>query len=218
LDREALDRVFARFKTLADRKKVVTDSDLVALVTNEVGQPEATYTLVHVNVSCGTGVRTASVGLRGPNDHLQVEAAVGNGPVEAVFRAIDAIVRVDCTLVDYQLHATTEGKNALGEASVKIRGNDEGMAYDHPQHDNSRPRIFHGHGANVDILEASAQAYVSAINKLLATSRLQRVRDDDEPHVPAGDILSEHGVDAGAPPEGQALWDNPTPVGRKRAG
>jgi 2-isopropylmalate synthase len=167
---ETLDRLFGRFKSLADRKKTIDDGDLLDLVEEEVGPVRVSYSLDYVTVSCGTGVRTATVGLKDADGAEHVQAAVGSGPVEAVFRAIDAIVQVDCRLLDYQLHATTEGKNALGEAQVKIRPSDADLERAHPQLESPRVRVFHGHAASTDVLEASAMAYVAAINQLIAAA------------------------------------------------
>jgi 2-isopropylmalate synthase len=171
---ETLDRLFARFKGVAERKKTIHDADLLELVEGEVGPASVSYSLNHVTVSCGTGVRTATVGLRGADGADHVQAAVGSGPVEAVFRAIDAIVQVDCRLLDYQLHANSEGKNALGEAQVKIKPADEDFERAHPQLESPRTRVFHGHAASTDVLEASAMAYVAAINQLIAAAERHR--------------------------------------------
>jgi 2-isopropylmalate synthase len=208
LDDETLIEVFGRFKSLAERKKVVTDSDLISLVCDQVGKPEEFYRLGEVNLSCGTGMRTATVSVTSPDGKTEVQAAVGSGPVEAVFRAIDAVVDVKCILVDYELHAATEGKNALGEAAVKIRHADDESVRDHPQHGNRGPRVFHGHGVNQDIIEASAQAYVTAINKLLASHKRHGEGMPAIPDLESGDVFARHGVDTGAPPEGSGLWSN----------
>ena len=94
LDEAELDKVFERFKALADHKKIITDADLEALISDELYQPRELYTLDGLQVACGTmGMPTATVRLRDPEGRLHVQAAVGTGPVDAAYKAIDAIVQ-----------------------------------------------------------------------------------------------------------------------------
>ncbi len=167
LGEEEMDQVFERFKNLADRKKVITDADLEALVSDELYQPRELYALDGLQVACGTmGMPTATVRLRGPDGQLHVHAAVGTGPVDATYKAIDAIVGVPITLLEFVVHAVTEGIDALGEVTVRIQGED-GLSSVSAQREDDLPRTFGGYGADTDIVVASAKAYLAALNKLL---------------------------------------------------
>ncbi|HSC89159.1 MAG TPA: 2-isopropylmalate synthase, partial [Polyangiaceae bacterium] len=115
LDEAQLAAAFASFKALADKKKHVTDPDIEAIVSTTRAQVEELYTLDALQVACGTtGMPTATVRLRGPDGALHVRAAIGTGPVDAAYRAIDEIVRVPSSLLEFSVHAVTEGIDALG--------------------------------------------------------------------------------------------------------
>lgn len=147
-----LDKAFQRFKELADRKKQVTDRDLEAIVEHEVKHVPEKYVLEYLHISTGTRiVPTATVALK-TGEVLAEEAACGEGPVDAAFKAIDKITRIPVALKSYSLNAVTGGKDAVGEVTVKVEY--EG-------------RIFIGRGISTDILEASARAYLNAVNKLV---------------------------------------------------
>lgn len=157
LDDSDLDQAFRRFKELADKKKVVTDADLSALVADEFYQPTEIFALEDIQVTCGRpGMPTATVRLRGPDGTSTVRAAVGTGPVDAVYEAIDLIVQAPNTLIEYNVHAVTEGIDALGEVTVRLQSHEP------------EPRTMGGHGADTDIIVASAKAYLAALNKLVA--------------------------------------------------
>ena len=163
-----LDRVFRDFKRLADRKKTITDADLQALVSEERGlAPEETlFHLEAAQVVAGTGMPSATVRLRGPDGGTRVATAVGTGPVDAVYKAIEQVVGVQPVLLEYVVNAVTEGIDAVGEVSVRIQPADAD-ARPSPQGD-VRPRTFGGYAADTDIILASAKAYLAALNKLLA--------------------------------------------------
>jgi 2-isopropylmalate synthase len=164
-----LDKAFARFKSLADRKKTVTDADLVALVADELYQPVERYALAGLDVKCGTGgPSSATVRVKGPEDSELVMTATGTGPVDAVFRAIDSLLQVSCTLLEYSVQAVTEGIDALGEVSVKVES--ARLAPENPQHATSGTRVYHGHGAETDIVVASAKAKLTALNRIVAAT------------------------------------------------
>ena len=164
LKSEQLDKAFERFKALADKKKLITDADLIALVGDELFRPVEHFTLDALQVGCGTiGMPTATVRLRRPDGTLQTEAAVGNGPIDAVYKAIDHMAKVDCTLLEYTVQSVTEGIDALGEVSVRLR-RPEGKGKAVRGRD-----IFHGHGADTDVVVASAKAYLAALNRLLTS-------------------------------------------------
>lgn len=170
LDEAEMDQVFERFKHLADRKKTITDADLEALVSDELYQPRELFALDGLQVACGTmGMPTATVRLRGPDGQLHISAAVGTGPVDAAYKAIDAIVKAPNTLQEFVVHAVTEGIDALGEVTVRIEGSD-GLLQISPQREAEVPRTFGGYGADTDIVVASVKAYMAALNKLLVAS------------------------------------------------
>jgi 2-isopropylmalate synthase len=167
LDELELDKAFARFKELADRKKVITDLDLEAVIADEFYRPRDVYYLDGLQVTCGTiGMPTATVRLKGPDGKIHVQAAMGSGPVDAAYKAIDAIVQTPSTLLEFNIHAITEGIDALGEVTVRIQGED-GLHTMDAQSELVYQRVFGGHGADTDIIVASAKAYLNALNKLI---------------------------------------------------
>jgi 2-isopropylmalate synthase len=164
---EELDKAFERFKNLADKKKMITDADLEALVADELYQPREIFSLDGLQVACGTmGMPTATVRLKGPDGTVHVRAAIGTGPVDAVYKAIDSVVQSPNTLLEFVIHAVTEGIDALGEVTVRIEGANGQHTFD-AQDETEHSRTFGGHGADTDIIVASAKAYLSALNKLL---------------------------------------------------
>jgi len=170
LEGEALEAAFQRFKTLADKKKRITDADLEALAASEVGRGIEYYALDAVQVTCGSnGMPTATVRLRCPDGQLRTQAAVGTGPVHAVFTAVDEIVNAPSELVEYTINAVTEGIDALGHASVRVRaiGGVDGRL--NAQHGSSGAAILHGQAADSDVIVASTKAYLGALNRLLVT-------------------------------------------------
>ncbi|MBC7792793.1 MAG: 2-isopropylmalate synthase, partial [Clostridia bacterium] len=161
-------KAFERFKLLADRKKVITDADLEALVKDELVQPKERYTLAGLEVSCGTSGASATARINGPDGERSVTAK-GSGPVDATYEAIDTILGVEGhRLVEYAINAVTEGIDALAEATVKIESAELGA--ENPQTQRTGRRLFLGHGADTDIVVASAKAYISALNKILAVT------------------------------------------------
>jgi 2-isopropylmalate synthase len=180
LDDVELDKAFARFKELADRKKTVTDADLEALIADEFYKPRDVYLLNGLQVSCGTmGMPTASVRLRGPDGKIYTQAAIGTGPVDATYKAIDEIVNVPSTLLEFNIRAVTEGIDALGEVTVRIQGANGEHTMD-AQTEVEHTRVYGGHGADTDIIVASAKAYINALNKLIIaqTEGLQPAQND----------------------------------------
>ena len=168
LDDEELARAFRRFKALADKKKVITDADLQALLADELYQPPEVFALDGLQVACGTmGMPTATVRLSGPEGELHIQASVGTGPVDAAFKAVDEIVGAENNLLEFSVHAVTEGIDAQGEVTVRIQGED-GPTAPNAQRETAQPRTYGGYGADTDIIVASVKAYLSAVNKLLA--------------------------------------------------
>lgn len=166
-DDNELNQAFDRFKELADRKKIITDIDLEALIADEFYQPLSVFSLDGLQVACGTmGMPTATVRLKGPDGKVHTEAAIGTGPVDASYRAIDNIVKTPNTLLEFSIHATTEGIDALGEVTVRVQGKNGNKTMD-AQQELPYSRIYGGHGADTDIIVASAKAYLNALNKLI---------------------------------------------------
>jgi 2-isopropylmalate synthase len=153
LTEEEFERSFVHFKELADKKKQVYDADIEVIVTDETRPAPEIYTLEHVQVSSGDhAVPTATVRLRDPEGVLLADAALGTGPVDAVYQAINRIIKVPNVLTEFSIKAVTEGIDAQGEVTIRIESNG---------------RTFTGRGASTDIIVASAKAYMNALNKLL---------------------------------------------------
>jgi len=154
LSEEDLNRAFALFKETADKKKEVTDRDLESLVAEELRTVSEAYHLDQVQVSCGDHcVPTATVRLITPDGQALADAALGTGPVDAVYRAINRLVGVPNTLTEFSIKAITEGIDAIGEVTIRIE---------------SEGKVYTGRGASTDIIVASAKAYMNALNRLLA--------------------------------------------------
>ncbi len=148
-----IQQAFEKFKELADRKKVVTDRDIEALIGEKVTEIPEFFELDSFQVSSGKRVvATSTVSLK-RKDTVVTEAATGDGPIDAAFNAIERAVGVSFVLEDYSLRAVTEGKDALGEVTVKISRDG---------------RVFTGRGVSVDIIEASVKAYINAINRAIS--------------------------------------------------
>jgi 2-isopropylmalate synthase len=165
-DNAALDRIFVRFKALADRRKAVADADIEALIHDDAAPQDELLTLEGLQVACGTqGMATATVRLRDAEGKVTTHAAVGTGPVDAAFKAIDAIVAKPSELLEFSVRAVTEGIDALGEVTVRVQSL---MEHDtkNAQHDTNAP-VFHGTAADTDIIVASAKAYLKAINRMV---------------------------------------------------
>ena len=169
LDNDELDKVFGRFKDLADKKKVVTDSDIEALVGDEVYQPKETWELVNVQVQCGSNlIPTAVVTLRNTATGQEItDAGFGTGPVDAVYKGINRIVQAPNTLTEFLVQAVTEGIDANGDVTIRVAV-PESRGYKHTAQGRPRRRLFSGRGIDTDIIVASAKAYMQALNKLLA--------------------------------------------------
>jgi 2-isopropylmalate synthase len=164
LENEQFEKVYERFLEVADKKKTVDTRDLEAIVADEVQVFfDETYRLEHIQVSCGDhSIPTATVRLRGPNEQIFCDADHGTGPVDAVYRAINRVVGEPNELIEFSIQAVTEGIDAVGRVTVRIRA-------DEPVEENGvGRRVFSGHGADTDIVVASAKAYMFALNRLIA--------------------------------------------------
>ena len=152
LSKEDVEECFIKFKDLADKKKIVSDQDLEALVSEKITDIPETYVMEYFHISSGNKtVATSTVKLEKQGVLIE-EASTGDGPVDATFKAIEKAVGVEIILTDYFLKAVTSGKDALGEVTVKIQKNGT---------------LYLGRGISTDIIEASAKAYINAINKMI---------------------------------------------------
>ncbi|MCJ7646961.1 2-isopropylmalate synthase [bacterium] len=169
LTSEQVDRIFQQFKLLADKTKEIFDEDIEAIVEDQISLIPEIYKLEYINVITGnTMVPTATVklgklpmpGKTAKSEVLQ-EASCGDGPVDAAFRAIDRITNIKCRLIDYSLKSVSVGKDAIGEVTVKIAPVGRARA-------DELKKIVTGRGTSTDIIEASAKAYINALNRLVA--------------------------------------------------
>ena len=152
LSEEELTQVFERFKHVGDSKKFVYDDDLSALVNDSLDTHQGKWKMVLLQFTAGSGAKpTATVSLE-KEGKVYTDCAIGNGPVNACFKAIDRITKIRGELVDYSVRSTTAGQDALGEVSVKVQFN-EGC------------NPVSGKGAASDVVEACARAYLNAVNR-----------------------------------------------------
>ncbi|MFA9398444.1 MAG: 2-isopropylmalate synthase [Clostridiaceae bacterium] len=152
ISQEKLNEAFSKFKDLADKKKKVSDRDIEVLVMHEAFRNEEKFKLESLHTLSGNNTTpTASVKIKVDDDFYVEEAAIGDGPVNATFNAIEKALNLDIILYDYYLKAIGSGKDALGEVSVKIKHND---------------KTYSGIGISTDVIESSANAFINAINKI----------------------------------------------------
>ncbi|KAG4126017.1 hypothetical protein ERO13_D10G131900v2 [Gossypium hirsutum] len=167
LDDEQLGNIFWRFKAVAEQKKRVTDADLIALVSDEVFQPEVVWKLHDLQVTCGTlGLSTATVKLIGADGEEHVACSVGTGPVDSAYKAIDLITKEPVTLLEYSMNAVTEGIDAIATTRVLIRAEKSRISTNILTGEIVQ-RTFSGTGAGMDIVVSSVKAYIGALNKML---------------------------------------------------
>jgi 2-isopropylmalate synthase len=167
---EEFKRAFTRFKQLADKKKEVTDRDLEAIVADEARLATETFKLDHLQVSSGTSLKpTATVRIAFEDGASREAASMGDGPVDATYRAINEIVQLPNKLEEFRVQEVTAGIDAVGEVNVRVRRG---------------PHLASGHGADTDILVAAARAYLNALNKLVGLGDTPRVKPEDSSAVP----------------------------------
>ena len=149
---DTLDRVYDQFKALADKKKDVYDEDLEALLDTQLDTQRELWHLDSFQVTSGTNaIATATVVVRDSAGNVTQDAATGDGPLDAIFSAIQRITGVDVTLEDYTSNAITGGKDAQGQVQVRV---------------NHHGRKVRGRGVSTDVIEAAAHAYLAAINRI----------------------------------------------------
>ena len=152
IDDATIERAFNAFKALADKKKEVYDEDLEAILDEQLQNERQLWQLQRFQVTSGTDlIATATVVLRDTSGEQQMDAATGDGPIDAVYSAIQRITGIHVTLDDYQTRSITAGKDAQGEVSVQIK---------------HRDRKVRGRGLSTDVIEAAARAYLAAINRI----------------------------------------------------
>jgi 2-isopropylmalate synthase len=152
LSENDLNKAFLRFKDVADKKKEITDRDLEAIVNDEIKQQPQSFILERVQVSCGDrAAPTATVTILMPDGHEATDAAIGTGPVDAIYKAINRVVNVPNELIEFSVQSVTAGIDALGEVTIRLK---------------YQERTYSGYAANTDIIVASAQAYINALNRL----------------------------------------------------
>jgi len=166
LDDEALNATFERFKILADKKKDIYDDDIRALVTNEMTSAPKIYELVSLQLmDCSNGVPSAAVTIK-KDDNEIIDASIGEGTIDAIFKTIDRISNLTGELRDYKVKSVSEGKDALASVTVKVAFNKD------------EPAII-GHGLNIDTMVASARAYIGALNSYLSMKGKFKLQSGD---------------------------------------
>ncbi len=165
LDEPQLQKVFDDFIALADKKKNVYDADIVALIDKQANVSPDRWKLVQFHIAAGTGtIPTATVELCDEANPAEPksyrDAALGGGPVDAVCKAMERIIGISAELKDFQVRAVSSGEDAQGETTVEI---------------NYLGRRYHGKGVSTDIIEASALAYLKALNKAVGDNRPEKV-------------------------------------------
>ena len=150
LQEAELDAVYKRFVEIADKKKEVYDDDLRVLMGDERSKPMNAYELDYLHINSGTAsIPTATIRIR-HKEQIFEESATGDGPVDACFRAIERALGIESMVTSYSVRSTTAGRQAIGEALVRIK--DKNIS-------------FNGRGISTDIIEASAKAYLQALGQ-----------------------------------------------------
>ncbi len=160
VDEKNLNKIFEQFKKLADKKKEINDLDLIVLAEHEtMPEIEPVYSLEYFHILSGTStLPSATVRIR-KKDELFEDASLGDGPIDALYKAIDRIVKLSPKLQEYRISAVTGGRDAQGEVIVSLII--DGI-------------VVAGKGVSTDIIEASARAYLNAINQYFARKSIKR--------------------------------------------
>ncbi|MEX2559899.1 MAG: alpha-isopropylmalate synthase regulatory domain-containing protein, partial [Pirellulales bacterium] len=160
---EQLQTVFERFKLLADKKKEVYDADIAALIDEQIRDVPDVWSLVHYRLASGTGtVPRVTLTLARAGEEVTREVTSGDGPFDALFWAIEQITGIEVVCKDFRVHSVSVGKDAQGEVTVEVE---------------HQGQMFRGRGVSTDSVEASAKAFLNAINRIAAggSHRGQRV-------------------------------------------
>ena len=176
---EQLETLFHDFKALADKKKEVYDEDLIVLIEKYLEDVPAHWQLVSLHTTAGLSVLpTATVGIRRPDGEIVQDAAIGDGPVDAIFKAVERVTGVRANLQEFVVRSVTQGKDAQGEVTLELEVE-------------SDDRSFRGRAASTDIIEASAQAYLNAVNAI-ATHKDRGHRPRGRRPARGGGVKSGH--------------------------
>lgn len=164
LKEEDFEKSYQRFQMVADKKKEVYNEDIYAIISDEIRTNNQTFKIIEFNSFCGSDptIASATVLMERDGEHIK-SAAIGDGPVNALFNAIDKVTGLDINLERYSINAVTGGTDAMGEVSVVV---------------NESGRLVSGHGSSTDIVFASAKAYISAINKILQEKEIKEKLTD----------------------------------------
>jgi len=151
---DELNTIFAKFKKLADKKKEIYDEDILAIMNEAIDKTPKVYELISLQLSdCSDGMPSAAAKIKF-EEEVYMDAAIGEGTIDAVFKVIDRISKVSGRLMDYKVEAVTEGKDALAKVMVKVI------------FDENKPAVM-GHGISIDTMLASAKAYINALNNYI---------------------------------------------------
>ena len=157
-ENEEFEGIYQAFLEVADKKKEVYDEDLESIVNERKRVSQAIWSLDAVQISCGFPLTpTATITLTNDEGKTFTECAYGTGPIDAVYKAVNAIVEVENDLSEFSIKAITRGIDALGEVTVRVTAGDG--------------RVYTGRGSDGDIVVSSAKAYINALNRLLADQR-----------------------------------------------
>ncbi|MCT8137475.1 2-isopropylmalate synthase [Anaerobacillus sp. CMMVII] len=168
VNEEELNRLFISFKELADKKKEVTEEDIFSILTEErVAAAVAYYKVQHLQVNFGTNnIPTATITMTTPDGAKLQEAATGSGSVEAIYNTLERMIDAPIKLLDYRIQSVSGGRDALAEVYVKIKFQENETS---------------GRGTAHDVLEASAKAYINAVNRVLTRRSMEEERSEKVP-------------------------------------
>ncbi|MCL2164071.1 MAG: 2-isopropylmalate synthase [Oscillospiraceae bacterium] len=160
LSKEEVDEAFERFKTLADRKKNITDDDLEALMNHKIAEVPERFKLDSFQVLSGNKIQAmAAITIKTVDGKMTAESSTGDGPIDAAYNAVARIVGGEWPLASYDIKAVTEGEDALGEVTIRIKKDN---------------KLYTGRGLATDVIEASILAYVNAINRVFAEQEKEK--------------------------------------------
>jgi 2-isopropylmalate synthase len=162
VDEETFEKLFIKFKDLASKKKNLNPLDVEALINDELYKTEDYFKLKYLSVTTGnTTLPTATIKIARGEDLIEKAACSGDGPIDAIFKAINEIAEEEnITLISYKIEGVTEGTDALGETTVKLKIGED---------------VYVGHSVETDITQASTLAYLNALNKYM-TKKLQTTK------------------------------------------
>lgn len=152
LSKDELDKAFEKFKALADKKKFIKNHDIESIIIKDREVENKRFKIENFLINTGNGITSSAVIKLNVNDEIIEKAAIGDGPINAAYKSINKISKLNIELVDYSLHALTDGEDAQAEAIVKIKVG-------------TSDEVITGRGISTDVIEASIKAYINGINK-----------------------------------------------------